>query len=372
MQENESNSEPSNLVRYHVDFRAIKRAASFERVLQYYGIELRGGRGSQRKALCPFHFDTRPSLNVNLARKVFNCFPCGDGGDIVKFVAKKEYPIDPVGHLLEAAQKLAEICGIRIDNDDRETTAHSVRTKVASVQATLAAQAVVAAPGNDASITRNPALKFRLKVDPTHSYLAQRGLSPQTVEIFGLGYCMSEKSIMRERILIPIHNEHGELVAYAGRWPGDSGWPEGADKYMLPPKFQKMRVLYNLNRVINGMSKGQWPGYERHMVIVEGFFGAFAVHPFAPCVALMGSAISEVHLGLLRDANVKFVTVLLDGPSKPETAEQSAVRDQKYAAAVDLLLASGFFVIAPRLELGEQPDTIDRRRLKHLVSAFPT
>src|SRR5215469_8318978 len=125
MQKNESNSERRNTVHYRIDFKTIKRGASFERVLQYYGIELRGGRGSQRKALCPFHCDTRPSLNINLDRKVFNCFPCGDGGDIVKFVAKKEYPADFEGHLLEAAQKLAEICGIRIDNNGREATTNS-------------------------------------------------------------------------------------------------------------------------------------------------------------------------------------------------------------------------------------------------------
>jgi hypothetical protein len=180
---------------------------------------------------------------------------------------------------------------------------------------------------------------------------------------------VSEKSIMRQRILIPIHNELGELVAYAGRWPGDSGWPEGADKYMLPPKFQKMRVLYNLNRVIEGMVRGGWPGHDRHVVVVEGFFGAFATHALAPCVALMGWAVSDDHLRLLHKANVKFVTLLLDGPSKPETAQQSTVGDQKSAAVTYRLSASGFFVIAPKLGVGEQPDIIDRGRLAQLVAA---
>src|SRR3954462_1502491 len=104
---------------HRIDFKAIKEAASFERVLSYYGIELRG-RGDQRKALCPFHADTKPSLNVNLRKRVFNCYPCGDGGDIIKFVAKKEYSGDPAGHLLEAAEKLAEICGISLPEDGPE------------------------------------------------------------------------------------------------------------------------------------------------------------------------------------------------------------------------------------------------------------
>jgi DNA primase len=286
MQDNESNTEIPNTAHHRIDFNAIRRAASFERVLQYYGIELRDGRGAQRKALCPFHCDTRPSLSVNLDKKVFNCFSCGDGGDIVKFVAKKEYPADPEGHLLDAARKLAEICGMRIDNDGREATANCREAEVTAVKSALAAQEVE--PASD-------------KVDPTHPYLAERGPSPETVEIFGLGYCVSEKSIMRQRILIPTDNEHGELVAYAGRWPGDSGWRDGTDKYMLPPKFQKMRVLYSLHRVIEGQRKGQWPGHERHIVIVEGCFGTFAIHPLAPCVALLGSAISDHHVKLLHE-----------------------------------------------------------------------
>jgi DNA primase len=269
-----------------IDFKAIKRAASFERVLQHYGIELRSGRGAQWKALCPFHRDTRPSLNVNLDMKVFNCFPCGDGGDIIKFVAKKEHPTAPVGHLIESAQKLAEICGIRINDDCTEASAKVAESTKATTK-------------ENTSGSANRPLTFELKVDPKHRYLIERGLSSDTVETFGLGYCVSEKSIMRQRIVIPIHNERGELVAYAGRWPGDSGWPEGADKYMLPPKFRKMRVLFNLNRVIEGMFEGQWPGHEQHVVVVEGFCGVFAVNSLAPCVALMGSAISGDHLRLL-------------------------------------------------------------------------
>jgi DNA primase len=369
MRENESNTEIPNIVHRRIDFKAIKRDASFDRVLQYYGIELCSGRKSQHKLLCPFHYDTRPSLNINLDLKVFNCFPCGDGGDIVKFVAKEEYPADPEGHLLEAAIKLAEICDIRIDNEGRETITNSGRTEGVPVQSTLAARAVAPAPENDASIARTPALSIRLKVDPTHPYLAERALSAETVEIFGLGYCVSEKSIMRQRILIPIHNEHGELVAYAGRWPGDSGWPEGTDKYLLPPKFQKMRVLFNLSRVSEGIVEGRWPGHERHIVVVEGFFGTFAIHPLAPCVALMGSALSCDHIRLLHRANVKFVTLLLDGPSKSERAEQRAVRDQKTANVVNRLSLDGFFVSAPKVGVREQPDTIDRGRLAQLVAS---
>jgi DNA primase len=340
-----------------LDFKAIKRAACFKRVLSHYGIELRGGHGAQRKALCPFHRDTRPSLNVNFDMKVFNCFPCGDGGDIVKFVAKQEHPTDPEGHLIEAAKKLAEICGISINDARIEAL-------------TKPAERATGESKNGELSVPNPPLTFELKVDSKHAYLAERGLSPETVETFGLGYCVSDTSIMRQRMVIPIHNESGDLVAYAGRWPSDSGWPEDEDKYMLPHKFQKKRVLFNLHRVIEARRAGQWPGHEHHVVVVEGFFGVFAVHQHAPCVALMGSVISKEHLDLLARADMRYVTLMLDGPSKGFTANEHRIWDDRITATIHTLATCGFFVRARELELAEQPDTIKRDRLMGLVSRW--
>jgi DNA primase len=341
----QSRSKPSTP--HRVDFRRIKSAASFERVLAYYGIALIGGRGAQRTALCPFHPDTRPSLNVNLDKKVFNCFPCGEGGDIVKFVAKKEHPTNSEGYLVEAVKKLAEICGIYIDDE---------RIKPPTKPAQRSRGAI------------NPALAFELRVDPKHPYLAERGLSLETIDTFGLGYCVSQKSMVRERIVIPIHNERGELVAYAGRWPGDSGWPEGTGKYTLPPKFQKSSVLFNLNRVIEGMGRSQWPGHEDHVVVVEGYFGVFAIHPLAPCVALMGCSLSTGQRDLLVRAKIRFVTLLLDGPRNGLTADKPRKWKDLIWATVDNLLGHGFFVRSVELGIGEQPDTISRDCLAGLVS----
>jgi DNA primase catalytic core, N-terminal domain len=215
--------------------------------------------------------------------------------------------------------------------------------------------------------TLHPPLSFQLKVDASHPYLSERGLTPTTIETFGLGYCVSERSIMRHRILIPIHNEKSELVAYGGRWPGDAGWPEGTDKYMLPPKFEKLRVLFNLHRVSQGIVADLWPDHDRHIVVVEGYFGVFAVHELAPCVALMGSSVSAHHVRLLLETNIRYVTLLLDGPTKPETEEQSENREQKISAATYQLASNGLFVHTPKLGIGEQPDTIDPKLLTQLV-----
>lgn len=120
------------------------------------------------------------------------------------------------------------------------------------------------------------ALKFELKLDPAHPYLAERRLSPALIREFGLGYCA--RGVMAGRICIPIHDAVGQRVAYAGRWPGDDV-PEDEEHYKLPPKFHKRAVLYNLHRVPPG----------EHIILVEGYWSAIRLHALGfPVAALMG------------------------------------------------------------------------------------
>jgi DNA primase len=87
-------------------------------------------------------------------------------------------------------------------------------------------------------------LTFESKtLDRKHPYLKERGLKKETIKEFGLGYC--KRGLMKGRIAILIHNEEGDLVAYAGRYPGDP--PEGEPKYKFPPRFKKSLVVFNLN-----------------------------------------------------------------------------------------------------------------------------
>ena len=108
----------------------------------------------------------------------------------------------------------------------------------------------------------NKPLGFELKeLDSGHPYFAERGLEPQTVEHFGLGFC--QKGTMAGRVVIPMHNADGELVGYAGRWPGEP--PEGKPKYKLPKGFLKTAELFNFHRLSD-------PDDLEPLVIVEGFF----------------------------------------------------------------------------------------------------
>jgi DNA primase len=156
---------------------------------------------------------------------------------------------------------------------------------------------------------------------------------------------------MAGRICIPIHNERGELVAYAGRWPGDAE-PDGQERYKLPAKFQKSRVLYNLHRVTEG----------EHLVLVEGNWSAIRLHALGvPVAALMGWSVSEPQLALLRERGIRVVTLLLDGDDTGRRGRERVLPD----------LAGVFFVRAPVLPDGEKPDTLPERVLRELVAFAP-
>ena len=151
---------------------------------------------------------------------------------------------------------------------------------------------------------------------------------------------------MHGRIVIPIHDEHGLLLAYAGR-----SIDETEPKYKLPSGFHKSLVLYNLQRLLPGDGAGA------RVVIVEGFFDCMKLHRAGlPAVALMGSSMSETQEQLLIQ-HFTAVWLLLDGD---EAGQQ---------ATDELLVRLGrhLWVQAPRIEKGIQPDMLAEEELKRLL-----
>ena len=121
-------------------------------------------------------------------------------------------------------------------------------------QTSITAEAAPAA-APESNVPNTP-LKFRLdKLERNHPYLLeQRGLTPETIVDFGIGFC--SKGMMADRIAIPIHNVKGEVVAYAGRFPGEPG--EDTPKYKLPPGFRKSQELFNLDRAVKEPGICRW------------------------------------------------------------------------------------------------------------------
>src|SRR5207247_1629862 len=126
------------------------------------------------------------------------------------------------------------------------------------------------APAAPDDSSPNKPLQFRLdKLDREHPYLIERGLTLETITDFGLGYCA--KGMMADRIAIPINNADGNVVAYAGRFPGEPA--EDTPKYKLPPGFRKSLEVFNIDRALKEPA-------ENPLVIVEGFFDCMRLHQY--------------------------------------------------------------------------------------------
>lgn len=309
-----------------MDFAIIRERADFAIILARYGIAPASLQG-QVSVLCPFHDDRQPSLSVNLDRKLFHCFACQAQGDIFDFVARMEQVSLP-----DAARIVAQ-CG-DVPLAGQSSDSRRLPKPMADRHTTSSATSRVQ---KDRQQDGNAFPCCSIALDPTHRYLFDRGLTPELIEHFGLGYC--EKGRLRSRVCIPIHSPDGaQVLGYFGRWASDNV-PEGIPRYLMPSGFRKSALLFNYHRVVGA----------EHLVIVEGFWSVFRLHALkVPAVALMGTSLSDPQRDLLRQSEVRQFTLLLD-------ADQTGRK-----ATTDLLprLSSLFFIRTPAFPDNESPDTV--------------
>ena len=293
-----------------VDFKAVKSAITMEQVLQHYGLLEKFKRGTDSlNGPCPIHKGSNPTqFRVSISKNIWNCFSeCKHGGNVLDFIAEMENAsihaaaLKAIGWFNLAPEAMAA-------NSDKgesgETDRPEPAQKVEAKPAASPKPAPVSAP--DSSVPNAP-LKFRLdKLERSHPYLLeQRGLTSETIVDFGIGFC--SKGMMADRIAIPIHNVKGEVVAYAGRFPGEPG--EDTPKYKLPAGFRKSQELFNIDRAIKEPA-------DMSLIIVEGFFDAMKLHQHGcrKVVALMGSTLSTAQEELIRQHTNResHVIVMLD------------------------------------------------------------
>ena len=288
-----------------VDFKAVKAPIKIEQVLEHYGLMDKFKRGTDSlNGPCPIHGGSNPTqFRVSISKNIWNCFSeCKHGGNVLDFIAK----MDDVS-IHAAALKAIEWFNLDSeamsagDGDEQSSEAPKGDTTPAPkpiVKKQPAPPAEKAAP--------NAPLKFRLdKLERSHPYLAERGLTLETIVDFGLGFC--SKGMMADRIAIPIHNIKGEVVAYSGRFPGEPS--EDIPKYKLPQGFRKSQELFNIDRAVKEPAN-------KPLVIVEGFFDAIKLHQHGcrKVVALMGSTMSATQEELIRQhaKPADHVVIMLD------------------------------------------------------------
>jgi DNA primase len=315
-----------------VDFRGVKWAVPMEAVLSHYRVRGLRRQRDQLQGPCPLHRGERQdSFRVRLSQNAFHCFSCQAKGNVLDFVAAMESC-----SLREAALRLQHWFGV------------SGRSRF---RLTLPSPPSVPANAEQAELVRekreggNPVLGFRLRsVDGSHSYLRQRGIEQATAVEFGVGMYLGP-GLMSGRIVIPIGNERGEIVAYAGR-----AWGDQLPKYKLPAGFQKGWELFNLHRALATRQKT--------VIVVEGYFDCMKVHQagFPNVVALMGCSLSPVQAQVLRE-HFERVILMLDGDEAGRHATE--VIHHQLAAKTRL-------VVIPVCD-GMQPDQLSSPVIKSLL-----
>lgn len=333
-----------------VDFRIVKEQVSMEMVLGHYGIHLHRSNQTALRGKCPLPTHTSKessdSFGVQTAKNIWACQSqsCASarggkrGGNVIDFVS------------------IMESCSIR------EAAEKLHAWFLSSTPASPASRSTPAAVGEGSVETGklvseknigtgevgefNKPLSFALKdVDYDHQYVRGRGVDSETAKLFGVGF-FPGRGLMNGKVVVPIHNEKGELVAYAGR-AIDGSEP----KYKLPSGFHKSSILFNLHRSIGGSAAVST------VVLVEGFFDCIKVHQAGyPCVAMMGSSLSEEQEKLLQ-SHFSGVLVMLDGDEAGRKGTD------------DCLLRLGRLMWVKGITLPEnkQPDQFSSNEIKTII-----
>ena len=313
--------------------------------------------GSNLKGLCPFHSEKTPSFTVYPADNSFYCFGCGAGGDAITFIRKREnidYP--------DAVEFLANRSGITIIRDDND----KIRQTPKFERARMFAMNVDAAKYfNRCLFSDNLDAKAALAY-----FVEQRGLSIATIKHFGLGFApnsfdafskymlakgytfeeleagflcgKSEKGryydAFRNRIMFPIIDVSGNVIAFGGRVMDDSRpkYKNSSDT----PVFKKSRNLFALNFARHSC--------QEQIILCEGYMDVIALHSagFENAVATLGTAITSEQARIMS----RYTKKVIISYDSDEAGQKAAMR------AVKLLSEVGLDVTILKVNGAKDPD----------------
>jgi DNA primase len=333
----------------------VKQQADIVRVIGEY-VRLKK-TGQNFTGLCPFHQEKTPSFSVHPVKQMYYCFGCHEGGDVFKFVMqmdKCEFP--------EAVRTVAEKCGIPIprprerspeerrENQQRGALVEMHREAAAFFARQLqGAQEgkVAAAYLEDRGLDREAMARFGLGFAPSSGDALLRHLKTkypekllETSGLFSRDQSGRLYDRFRRRIMFPIANDAGKIIAFGGRAMGDD-----MPKYMNSPEtpvYTKSSVLYHLDRAKEALRQNDFA------ILVEGYMDAIAVARagIMNVVASCGTSLAEPQIKLL-GRFTRRVVVNYD----PDTAGQVATE-----RSLTLLLEKEFDVRVLALPGGADPD----------------
>jgi DNA primase len=356
------------------DFKeTVRQQADIVRVIGDY-IQLKKAGAQNFIGLCPFHGEKTPSFSVHATRQFFHCFGCGKSGDVFKFVQEREQISFP-----EAIRLVAEKAGIPLPKMQYSSESEA---EDAGRRGRLIEMHERACKFFEDQLRRPEGAQAR-------EYLAGRGLKEDTIRTFKIGFApdsgftlkdrlkaeFSEEmmrasglfswkegaesatgglataamySKFRNRIMFPIANENGKIIAFTGRTLATD--EKSGPKYLNSPEtpiYSKSRVLYNLDRAKEAIRK---LGY---VIIVEGQMDCIGVYSagFHNVAASSGTAFTETQVRLLGRFS-KDIVVNFD----PDTAGAAATDK-----SLGMLLEEEFNIRVLRLEAGFDPDLFIRK-----------
>jgi DNA primase len=304
------------------------------------------GRG-QLKGLCPFHAERTPSFHVHVDRGFFYCFGCGAKGDVFDFVMRSRGI-----EFVDALKLLGERVGIEVS----AATPGSGRRRDLLAVNTLALAF----------------FKAQLRGSPGSAYLLGRGLTPETIDAYDLGWApdgwdgllkhATGKGVrdddllaagllasndagrrydrFRGRVMFPIKDALGRPVGFAGRVLGDE-----VPKYLNTPEtelFRKAELLYGLDRARAAIRE------RGEVVVVEGYMDVLALHQtgFPNAVAALGATLTKEQADALARLDASRVLLAFDA----DEAGQRAV-----LAGLDQSVGRRFLVQAVQIPAGKDP-----------------
>ena len=297
-------------------------------------------QGARWVGLCPFHDERTPSFSVDAQEKLYHCFGCGVGGDVIKFVEEKE----GLG-FSEAVELLADRYGVELEREQEDPRAEARRQRRRRLEQLL-----------DRTASFYSSYLWESKeAGKARDYLARRGLGEEVLRSFGVGYAPSawDKLLVRgqragfsveelrgvglvqrgrsggdydrfrERIMFPIRDRRGRVLGFGGRAMRED---QGA-KYVNTAEtefFHKSQILYGVDQGKAAIAKAG------RAVVVEGYTDVLALHQagIEEAVGVMGTAITDDQVAAL-SGMVDEVVLALDADA---AGQEAMLRAQRVAA----------------------------------------
>lgn len=323
--------------------------------------------GINYKARCPFHNEKTASFFVSPARDSFHCFGCGKGGDIFTFVEE----IEGV-EFREALRSLAQRAGITLEDAIRESGLVTKIRKVLEAATIyycgqLEKNASAKKYLNDRGVSSNSVENFRIGFSPgswasLHNHLKGQGYSSTDLETAGL-VIRSPKGYydrFRNRLMFPITDYAGRIVAFSGRVLPGSPEEKREGKYINSPEtplFVKSKVFYGLDKAKQAIRRAN------KTYLVEGQMDVVLAHQAGTdnLIGVSGTALSADHLQILKRL-CDTIVLILDADEAGFKASERSAR---------MILATGLYLSVVALPPGEDPASLatkDEQNWRNILS----